>query len=268
MAGGWRDVGSESVLIAGGGRAILLQLAHPAVGRGVAEHSDFDARVLGRLDGTLSYVYAVFYGTPAERAWVRRLVNRAHVPVRGVADRSGPAYNAYDPELQLWVAATLYQSTVTVYERVFGPLDERTADDLYREYSVVGSTLQLASDAWPTDRAAFARYWDETVEGLEVSSAARDVARRLLRPSTGPRWLRAAMPLASLVTAGLLPPHVRTQYGFAWNARLQRRFDRWFALTRFAYPRMPVQLRHGLRDHYLRRLRAQMRNSPQPLRGV
>jgi uncharacterized protein (DUF2236 family) len=40
--GGWlRRVASEQVVLLGGGRALLLEVAHPLVAAGVAQHSDF-----------------------------------------------------------------------------------------------------------------------------------------------------------------------------------------------------------------------------------
>ena len=94
-----RDVSAEGALLAGGGAAILLQVADPSVAAGVAKHSDFASRPLLRLRTTLTYVYAVVFGTESEALAVRAMVDRAHGPVAG----------AFDPELQLWVAATLYK---------------------------------------------------------------------------------------------------------------------------------------------------------------
>ncbi|MEO8908061.1 MAG: oxygenase MpaB family protein, partial [Microbacteriaceae bacterium] len=147
-----RDIAAEGVLLAGGGRAILLQIAYPGVGRGVAEHSDFASHPLDRLHATLTYAYAVVYGTDAEITAVRRRVNRAHASVIGGADAAGPEYSAYDPELQLWVAATLYDTAISLYERIFGTLDDETAELVYREYGALGTVLQVPPDAWPVDR--------------------------------------------------------------------------------------------------------------------
>jgi uncharacterized protein (DUF2236 family) len=44
----WR-INAESVLLLGGGRALLMQAAHPLVAAGVADHSDFTAGPLGAL---------------------------------------------------------------------------------------------------------------------------------------------------------------------------------------------------------------------------
>ena len=142
-------VAREGALLAGGARAILLQIAHPAVGRGVAEHSDFAGRPLDRLRATLTYVYCVTFGTPEEMEAVAAMVNAAHRKV------TGAGYRASDPQLQLWVAATLYDTAILVYEELFGPQDAAVADRVYEQYAVLGTALQVPSELWPADRAAF-----------------------------------------------------------------------------------------------------------------
>ncbi|HEY5221861.1 MAG TPA: oxygenase MpaB family protein [Microbacteriaceae bacterium] len=255
---GIRDLADDGVLIAGGGRAILLQIAYPGVGRGVAEHSDFASRPLERLHATLTYAYAVVYGTDAEIAAVRRRVNRAHASVNGTADAAGPAYDAYDPDLQLWVAATLYDSAISLYERVFGALDDETAERVYREYGALGTVLQVPNDAWPTDRAAFRAYWDAMLPKLHATDATRRVARDLLHPRAGPLWLRAVMPLARLMTVGLLPPELREEFRLGWEPHHERRFQRWLRVTAVVFPRLPARLRHAPRRRYLAALRREL----------
>ncbi|HEY2557939.1 MAG TPA: oxygenase MpaB family protein [Diaminobutyricibacter sp.] len=253
---GARDVGAEAVLVAGGGRAILLQIAHPAVGRGVVDHSDFATDPLRRLRATLTFAYAAVYGSPADISAVQRAVNRAHAPVRAVdPSEDGPAYNAFDPELQLWVAATLYDSAVTMYEHIFGPLDAESADRVYAEYSVLGTALQVPAELWPSDRVAFAEYWARTVPTLKVTAATRAVAYQLLHSRNLPLWLRSVMPVARLVTAGLLPTPLRVDFGLPWNRGRQRRFDRLMRLTAVVYPRLPGWIRHRPRNILLGRLR-------------
>jgi uncharacterized protein (DUF2236 family) len=249
------DLAAEAVLIAAGGRAILLQLADPAIGYGVAHHSDFRSRPLDRLHGTLTFAYAVAFGTEEDIQAVTRRVNRAHVPVQHPGDDSSPAYNAFDPQLQLWVAATLYDSAVTAYERVFGPMEPLVADRLYEEYGRLGDVLQMPATLWPADRAAFAHYWNERIACLATDDVTRAVAHQLLHPSTGPLLLRAAMPLARLVTAGFLPHEVRHLFDLPWTAADQRRFDRVMRVTSFLYPRLPGRLRHWPKNRYLRVLR-------------
>lgn len=261
MTRGLRDIAAEAILIVGGGRAILLQIAHPAVGRGVAEHSDFASRPLDRLHATLTYVYAVAYGTDAEIAEVRRRVNRAHVPVHAAANATSPGYDAYDPALQLWVAATLYDTAVDLYQRIFGPLDAPSADRIYREYASIGTALQVPQDAWPADRAAFRRYWEATLPTLRTGTATRAVARELLLARNAPVWLRAAMPTARLATVALLPDELRAAYGVRLTARNARRFDRWIRMLSVAYPRLPRGIRFAPRDAMMRKLRRSLAGS-------
>lgn len=96
----------EGVLLAGGAVAILLQVANPGVGAGVNNNSNFAYRVMDRLRTTMTYVYCMAFGTPKERATIIEMVHRAHVPVKG------QGYAADDPDLQLWVAATLVGSSL------------------------------------------------------------------------------------------------------------------------------------------------------------
>lgn len=251
------DMAGESLLLGGGGRAILLQLANPAVGHGVADHSDFVDRPLARLHGTMTYLYAIVFGTPDEVAFVRALVDRAHRSVRSTAS-SPVTYDAVDPQLQLWVAATLYDSAITLYERVHGALSPQAAEDVYRDYVVVGSALQMPPELWPATRAEFRTWWDAQLTGLSVDEVTRDVAHQLLHPVNVPVALRLAMPLARLVTAGLLPATVREAFGLPWGAVRQGLFDVVLGVSRVVVPRLPARVRHVLRDHYLRRLRRYM----------
>lgn len=255
------DKAAEAILIMGGGRAILLQLANPAIGHGVAHHSDFTNRPLDRLHATLTYVYAVSCGTPEEVRAVRRRVNQAHVPVRsdhGSGSEERPAYNAFTPELQLWVVATLYDSARTVHDQVFGPLGEREADEMYRDYAMLGVELQVPRELWPADRAAFEAYWAKQLGLLRTDATTRNVATKLLNPRTGPVWLRAAMPVGRLLTAGLLPPDVRDAFELPWSARDQKRFDRLMRFSAVVYPTLPRTIRHWPKNHYLKALRASM----------
>lgn len=243
-------------MLAGGGCAILLQLAHPSVGRGVAEHSDFASRPYDRLIGTLTYVTAVACGTEDDIRAVHRAVGRAHAPVHGAADSETPVYSAFDPDLQLWVTATLYWTAVRVHERVFGPLDQASADRFYREFAAVGTSLQLPPEAWPASRVAFEEYWNDAVEHLAVLPTARTVSRELLRAEHAPIWMRLIMPLARLATVALLPERLRGQYGLVLTERNRRRYERMMSVAAAIYPRLPLRVRHLVRDRLLRRLRS------------
>ncbi|GGE82850.1 hypothetical protein GCM10011313_01590 [Mycetocola zhadangensis] len=250
------DVGRDALLVAGGGRAILLQIANPGVGRGVAAHSDFASRPLDRLHSTLTYVYAQAFGTDADKRAVTRRVNRAHAPVSAEATLDAPGYSAFDPALQLWVAATLYDTAVRVRELVYGPLGPEAARQVYDDYAVLGTALQMPEDLWPSGPEEFAVYFEAETARLEVTPEARAVSRQLLSGQSLPAWLRAGMPLVRLVTAGLLPSQLRAAYGLRWTPRQQRRFGRVLGVTRAVWPKLPRGIRFAACSFYLHKLRA------------
>jgi uncharacterized protein (DUF2236 family) len=244
-----RAVAREGALLAGGARAILLQIAHPAVGRGVAEHSDFAGRPLDRLRATLTYVYCVTFGSPEEIEAVAAGVTAAHRRVLGTG------YRASDPELQLWVAATLYDTALLLYEELFGPLDATVADGVYEQYAALGTALQVPVELWPADRSAFRSYWEHMVDTLEVSDDARRVARDLLSAEHAPLLLKAAMPLNRFLTAAWLPARIRSEFGLHWDAGAQRRYDVLVKVGAPLYRLLPVPLREAPKTYYLREMR-------------
>ncbi|MWV57302.1 oxygenase MpaB family protein [Rathayibacter sp. VKM Ac-2754] len=246
-----RDVFREGVFLVAGARAILLQVAHPSVGAGFAEHSDFVHRALGRLHGTLTYLYALQYGSEEDVRTVRRRVNRAHGPVRGAG------YTAFDPELQRWVAATITQSMLQLHEGAFGALGAEEADEIVHRSRVVGTALQMPEELWPASRADFDAYWEAELARLEVTPAARRVAHDLLGGGIAAWWLRPLGPYLRLMTAGLLPPHVRAGFGFRWSPRQQARFDRALARTFAVYRLLPTAVRTAPSRFYLARVRAE-----------
>ncbi|GAB2509496.1 oxygenase MpaB family protein [Paramicrobacterium agarici] len=257
---GMRDIAAEAVLIAGGGAAILLQIADERVGLGVAHHSDFASRPLDRLHSTLSYIYVQVYGTEAERRYVARKVGVAHRPVRADAVANRPAYSASDSGLQLWVAATLYRTAIDLDARINGPLPGATAEKLYREYAVLGTALGMPKRLWPADRRAFEKYWADAHDALNVTPEARRVAHDLLFPRVAPLWLKAVMPLARLVTAGLLDDTLREAYGLPWSRARQRRFEVVMTIARMLWRWLPRGIRHRPAIVYVRSVRAEMRS--------
>lgn len=264
----FRRHGAEGVLLLGGGAAILLQLADPRVARGVAEHSGFRDRPLDRLLGTLDYVYAVGFGDDELVANAVRAVNARHAPVRAHADDARPAYSAFDADAQRWVASTLLGVAIVLHERIYGPLDEPTADAVVRGYAPVGFRLQASREGWPDTRAEFDTWWSERLARLEVGGEARSVARTLLSDSPAlPFGTAALLPPVRLITASLLPPHVRAAYGFRWTPRAQRVADGWFLGISVVWPLLPRAVRHAPMRASLRRARRRSRYAGHEPRG-
>lgn len=219
----------EAMLLLGAGpRALLLQIAHPAVAAGVSEHSDFRADPWRRLDGTLRSYLRLIYGTSAvARAEVRRL-NALHRAVRG------PGYTARDPALSLWVHATLVDSTLVAYDAWLEPLARPRAERFYRETVPLGRAFGIPEAILPRDLAAFEGYVAGQLAAggpVHAGPVARELAEAILHPPLPGVLGRVPVPTAWYDWAlwpalGLLPAGLRGEYGFAWGER-QRLVSRW-----------------------------------------
>ncbi len=201
-----RRVHREGVLLLGGGRALLLQIAHPGVARGVAEHSSFREDSRGRLLRTLRPMFAIAFGT-REQALAAAGVNGRHAGVRGAG------YAANDPELLLWVLATLLATTLLMHALLLRPLAPPAVEAYYEDMTRVGGLLGLDRTVMPPDAAAFRRYFAATLDSLSVS----DTARALLPAIFDARTLGPFTPAARQLTVGLLPPRLREQFGLGWG---------------------------------------------------
>ncbi|MGH3336167.1 MAG: oxygenase MpaB family protein [Nocardioides sp.] len=228
----------EAVLLAGAGSAVMYQLARKEVGLGVVEHSTTLDRPLDRLRTTLTYVYVMALGSEEERLAVAAMVDRRHALVR-----SAGRYSAFDPELQLWVAATLARTGETIRERVFGPMDPATRERVYRESWVLGTALQVSPEMWPPTRAAFEDYWEAAIAVLSPDPAVQGYARRLLSTRSAPLLVRPVQPLQSLVTRGNLDARTRDVLALPWSSLDQSRYDRFWRLVPPVYRRVPEGIR-------------------------
>jgi uncharacterized protein (DUF2236 family) len=205
----FRRYAADSSLVLGGLAALLLQFGDPTVARSVAAHSSFARDPLRRLHGTLTYVYAIELGSDDQRATAARLVDASHSRIPGARDAAS----------QLWVAATLAHTGAQVHELLHGPLAPDLADEIHTASADLGMMLQLPADAWPADRAAFDRYWDDNILSLDIGDDARAVATELLAARAAPWWARLALPAVREFTALLLPADVRDAYGIPLHPR-------------------------------------------------
>ena len=236
----------EAMLILGiGPRALLLQLADPAVAAGVDEHSDFREDPWRRLDGTLRSYERIIYGsTSAARGEIRRL-NALHRGIRGAG------YSARDPVLSLWVHATLIDSTIVGNDAWLGPVSRQRAARFYEETLPIARAFGVPDRLLPPDIDAFDAYVGERLApggGVRVSDTARELAVTILNPPLP--GVLARLPLDPRAygwtlwpAVGLLPPTIREQYRLRWGVR-QRLVSDWLvAGWRLWNPLLPRSFR-------------------------
>lgn len=241
----WR-VNREMVLLAGGGRALLLQVAHPLVAAGVEQHSNYQQDPWGRLYRTLDLTTRITFGDAEISVAASRRLQAAHRRVQGTAEDGAP-YDARRPDLLLWVWATLVESSLLVYTRYVRWLSPGDVERYYEEQKRFAHACGVPEGHYPQTHAAFTDYYRHMVEDeLRVTDGARAVAQATLRP-TLPLALRPAawgpFELLGLVTVGLLPPQLRAQYGLTWGPRREAVLNASTLAIRRTLPLLPGLLR-------------------------
>ena len=218
----------EMVLLLAGGRALLMQLAHPKVAAGVAAHSRFQEDPLGRLYRTMSRMWSIVFDEESQAREALRQVEMVHKRVRGIVppgepSGAGAAYDASDQELLLWVHATLIDSAMVAYNLFVEPLNSAGRADYYNDSRKLAALFGIQENNIPTSVAAFDDYMTQIVASGDIvpGPVAKTLAVDVLYP--GPWILRPAGPLFRLVTAGLLPDKLREGYGLEWNGRRDKR---------------------------------------------
>ncbi len=223
-------INREAVLLGAGPCALLLQLAHPHVAEGVAQHSGFLEDPRSRLRHTLRTTLGLVFGdgAAAERAVAR--LNGVHATVRGDVDDpeaarlAGASYRALDPALLLWVQATLIVTSVRAYERWVGPLSEADKEAFWQEARRVGPRIGIPPDASPATWAALLAYWDRmlALDGpIQVTPTARRLGQAVMRSPFA--WLPQPLyELLALPSVALLPERLRAAYGLPWGPGRRR----------------------------------------------
>jgi len=223
-----RRLHRERLVLFSGVRALLMQACDPLAVVGFQRHSIiFDDPQL-RLQRTDERMSRIYFGSREEAEETGRIVEAMHQRVRGKTPADygpipkGTAYAASDPKLGLWVLATLADSAVVYYERIFGTLAAEERERYWSEYRRVGELLGLPPESMPATFEGLRDYMAGRLDGsLWISDDRREQAERMILEPPFSGWLRtAAIPLTEtirLVSVGLLPPEIRRLFGFGWD---------------------------------------------------
>lgn len=245
----WR-IGQESILLLGGARAVLMQLAHPLVALGVSEHSSYMTDPFKRTEHTFLLGQMLTFGTTAKARQAARTINHLHKRVHGILQTEAGAYHkdtpyrARDPKLLLWVHATLADTILRIYPLFVGPLTHEEQNQYYQESKIMGYLLGLTpTDMPPTVDDLHAYVHDMVYSNqLEATPQARQLVRQVLYPPI-PDVFRPILHLNRQITSALLPQPVREIYGLEWGPKRQKAFDLTAIGIRNTYPHLPNILR-------------------------
>jgi len=248
----------DAAIFFGGGRAALLQLAHPFVAYAIAQHSRTRDDVVGRFRRTFDNVFAMSFGDLDHAFTAARRVHNIHVRISGTIDEdagafpAGTRYQANHVESLLWVHATLIDTVVLVHEALRGQLPATLKEAYYRDSWAFARLFGIPDHALPPTWGAFRAYVDRMVTSstLTVTRPAREMAGFLFGGAVGG--------VAERVTAGLLPPAIRQQFGFGWTTSDRLAFRAALAAARGAVALTPA----GARDLPAYRDARKARRSP------
>ena len=231
------------MVLAGGPRALLLQVAHPVVGAGVADHSDYATNPWPRLIRTLQVMTQLSLGPDGRSEEMRRLLRKSHATINGTMPDGG-AYRALDADNMLWVWATLLDTLVEVHATFIGGLADAECERLYREWVLIAEACGVPRDRCPADWDAFVAYVADTIaDGLVPNETAATVGSMLAHPPLPFPLGAVAATVLGRTVPGQLPPSLRNALGMAWSRGDQARFDAVARLSRTASWLVPGRLR-------------------------
>ena len=234
---------------AAGAANVVMQLSWPEVGYGVAESKVDSGNLLKhpwkRARTTFQYLAVALLGGPDDRAAFQLAVNSAHRHVRSAPD-SPVRYNAFDRELQMWVAACLFVGLEDTYQLLRGEMTAEQAEQFYRSAWTLGTTLQVTEDQWPPTRAEFDTYWVDACGRVSIDDNVRAYLQDLLHlRMIKPVLALPFRPLLKFLTVGFLAPVFREALGVQWSDFKQRQFERVFLLVALVNRFLPVFIRQG-----------------------
>lgn len=247
----------------GGAANVIMQLSLKPVGYGVME-SDVDSgkitlHPIKRLRTTLTYLAVAMLGNEEDQRTYRAAVNESHRTIRSKPD-SPVKYNAFDPKLQLWVAACLYWGIDDLYHRMRGPMDPDVAEAFYRYCARLGTTLQMREEMWPATRDQFYTYWEANLATKTIDDTTRKYFNDLTDLKMLPRPLSLTLGgLHRFIVTALLPPHLRDEMGMTWTARDERFFTGLLRVISAVWTHLPTPIRIFPYNFYLADMRLRRR---------
>ena len=247
----WRIHG-EYIALLGWGPAVLLQMAHPLVAAGVAQHSRYfdPTQRDARTHNTIQAMLDMTFGTPEEAGRATRRINAMHTRVRGTLNESvssmpgGSSYAALDPDLLLWVQATTAAMMMEIYALFITPLSRAERDQYLAEVADSAPLLGVPPGMMPATQADlddyFARVYASGVLGVGAEGTA--IRTAYLTPPAIPILGGLVHWLSETAVAALLPEFLRAAYNLKWNRRRAVAFTVWAGFNRSLTRVLPRRL--------------------------
>jgi uncharacterized protein (DUF2236 family) len=242
-----RTFDGVGVLLAGLAN-VTMQLSWLEVGHGVAHSPVTSGQVFKhpfkRYRTTIGYLMVAQFGSPELRAAYRAAVNESHRPVHSGPDAE-VKYNAFNRDLQLWVASCIYFGTRDTAIREYGDLTAEEDEVLLRAGARWATTLQVPQDMWHPNMDAFWDYWTAGLERASFDQTTAPYLRALMDFKFIAKPLQPMVRPLTWVNIGFLPAELREALGYQWSQRDQRRHDALLRGIGYASRPLPAVLRQA-----------------------
>ncbi len=221
----FRRLGASIAIAFAAARALILQVAHPSIGQGVYDHSDFERDPVGRGIRTFLGVFMIGFGRQREALWAAEKIYSTHRLIKGTIPPARPGqksrrYSALDPHASLWVWATLVEGIIYGHQELGNRLPAHRIEQMYQESKLFARFFNVRASIIPETWSDFQTYFNNMVDsGLEVTPAGQAVADALVKGGKFP-YRQAGWALRAFAVE-TLPPSVRRQLG--WESRRQTR---------------------------------------------
>jgi uncharacterized protein (DUF2236 family) len=230
--------------------ALLLQVAHPTVGAGVRDYSDFERHPWDRFQRAVDYTTVLVYGDRQAIPAGRRL-RELHQRFMGVRE-DGEQYHALDPAAFAWVHATLISTVVTGHANFGSPLTRAEIEQFYREYRGLGRLIGVRDSDLPSTWTGFCEYFERMTNGELAHNDSVDRVLRAIRGVPPPLplpdllWRAIRMPAGDALRLGALgpmTPRLRERLGISWSSLDEVRFRALGVACRSLTPILPTRLK-------------------------
>ncbi|GAA4757511.1 oxygenase MpaB family protein [Gordonia alkaliphila] len=244
---------------------VVMQLGWPEVAYGVMESKVESGALMKhpwkRARTTTQYLAVAILGSEEEKTAFREAVNSAHRHVKS-DERSPVKYNAFNRELQLWVAACLFVGIEDSHQLLHGLMDEEEAEGFYQSAKTLGTTLQVPEDMWPATRAEFDHYWNTACQRIVIDDTTCEFLNDLVDlKMINPLIRLPFVNLLRFLTIGSLPPLFHAQLGLEWTDDDRRRFEHLFTFVSIVNKFLPRSIRFGGSRVLMKDLQRRMKHS-------
>jgi uncharacterized protein (DUF2236 family) len=249
----WRYAGDKRLGFTGLSAGIL-QLMHPAIGAGVADHSNFFDDPWDRIVRSIPQILGVVYDPDPEALGHR--VRDLHRKIKGT-DEQQRRYSALEPSTFWWAHATFQYAVEQLVDRFDRKrLSDAEREELYLDgvewYRRYGVSMRAVPPDRDSFRAAWRRYCDDVLEMTPAAERAVEMALNDRSPGVPflPWWTKPLQPVVvtpvlQLTAIGGLPGRVRRRFGIPWRIDQQMQYRSLQLATRESWRFVPENLRYG-----------------------